>query len=166
MRRVEEHRKEIANIHGELRRLTRQYRQSVEEERPALEELRKSLWQCFKTLRRAENHRRKCRERMQRRAKFTSNSFQFVSKLLGKKTSARHQQPREEVEHLCQVLCQKELGEGKMFLDPEPPITPFDMAEPRLKGVRDTIKRASAVSAPGPDGIPYKVQMYMSIVLS
>ena len=64
---------EIANIRGDLRRLTRQYRQSAEEERAALEELRKPLRQHLKALRRAENHRRKRRERMQKRAKFTAN---------------------------------------------------------------------------------------------
>ena len=37
------------------------------------------------------------------------------------------------------------------------PTTPFDLSEPRLKEVRDFVRRAWAGASPGPSGIPYKV---------
>ena len=52
------------------------------------------------------------------------------------------------------------MGECANLLEPEPPTNPFYMAEPRLKEVEDIVKKARAASAPGPDGIPYKVHKY------
>ena len=37
------------------------------------------------------------------------------------------------------------------------PTTPFDLSEPKLKEVRDFVRRAQAGASPVPNGIPYKV---------
>ena len=60
--------KEISNIRAELKRLTKAYKAATEEEKPALAELRDVLRERLKSLRRAENNRRKRKERMKSRA--------------------------------------------------------------------------------------------------
>ena len=42
-------------------------------------------------------------------------------------------------------------------MSPEPPTYIFDDAKPKLQEVRDVIRKARTGSAPGPNGIPYKV---------
>ena len=43
------------------------------------------------------------------------------------------------------------------LLQPEEPTTAFDESEPKLKEVEEIIKKARAASAPGPNGITYRV---------
>ena len=153
---------QISQIRAELRQLTRAYREATNDEKPALEELRGILRGRLKTLRRAENSRRKRKERIRRRAQFTSNPFQFVKKLLGDKRSGRLECPREEVEqHLRDTHSdldrQQELGECPQLLQPDDPIVAFDESEPKWKEVEDVIRKARASSAPGPNGVTYKV---------
>ena len=92
----------------------------------------------------------------------TANPFQFTSKLLGKQRPGRLKCQREEVEeHLMEKHSdperEDELRPCDKFLDPEQPSTPVDDSEPKVNEVRETIKRARAASAPGPNGVPYKV---------
>jgi hypothetical protein len=154
--------KEIHQIRIELRQLTKTFKKALEEEKKALEELRQHLRERLKSLRRAENSRRRRKERMLRRSQFTRNPFQFVKKMLGDEKSGRLECPREEVEDYLRNVHSDEkrdedLGECRGLLQPEEPTVDFDMAELRWKEVDDVIKKARAASAPGPNGIPYRV---------
>ena len=125
-------------------------------------ELRKHLREQIASLRRAENNRKNRKERSRKRASFTANPFQFTKKLLEDKRSGRLDCPRQEVEdHLKNVHSDEnrdqDLGDSDTLLTPEKPETGFDDAEPRLQEVKDTIRKTRAGSAPGPNGIPYKV---------
>lgn len=40
---------------------------------------------------------------------------------------------------------------------PDPPTLPFDTSPPKLREVEEVIKKARSVSAPGPNGLPYKL---------
>lgn len=153
---------EISRIRKELRDLTKAFKEAEEHEKPALEQLREVLRERLKSLRRAENNRRRRKERMRKRAQFTRNPFQFVKKLLGDTRTGSLECPREEVEqHLGTThndqRRDEELGECPGLLEPEAPTTDFSEAEPSWKEVEEVIKRARAASAPGPNGIPYRV---------
>lgn len=157
---------EISQIRGELKGLKRAYIEAREsgsvQEMYALEELRETLRERLKSLRRAENNRRRRKERMRKRAQFTAGPFQFIKKLLGDKRSGRLECPREEVEqHLRQTHSDsrrdEELGDCPQLLQPEEPTTAYDESEPKWKEVEDIIKKARAASAPGPNGVPYRV---------
>jgi hypothetical protein len=50
----------------------------------------------LKSLKRAQNNRRRRRERMLRRSQFTRYPFQFVRKMLGDEKSGRLECPSEE----------------------------------------------------------------------
>ena len=100
-------------------------------------------------LRRAEASRRKRKERANQRARFTSNPFQYVTKLLGNKTSGKLQAPIDEVEeHLKKTHSDnrrnEDLGECERVVSPpEPPepTTIFDGKEPGWKEMQEIVKR-------------------------
>ena len=49
------------------------------------------------------------------------------------------------------------LGDCPRIEDEQPPSIQFDLSEPKLSEIRDVVKKARSSSAPGPNGIPYKV---------
>ena len=116
----------------------------------------------LKSLRNAENHRKKRREITQKRAQFTSNPFKFTSKLLGEKRSRSLSATKEEVEtYLRETYGNPHRDEGlsecPKSINLDLPEWDFDESEPHLKEVQDIVKKARASLAPGPNGIPYKV---------
>jgi hypothetical protein len=153
---------EISRIRGELRQLTKAYKKATREEKTGLEELRRNNRERLKILRRAENNRKKRRERTRKRAQFMANPFKFIKTLLGDKRSGRLECSKEEVEEYLRQTYgderrNEDLQECEKLVKPEPPSTEFDETEPKLTEVKDYIKGARAASAPGPNGIPYKV---------
>ena len=70
--------------------------------------------------------------------------------------------PRAEVEDYLHrthsdPLREEELDEQGNLMNLEVPASELDMAEPSIKEVTAVLKKARAASAPGPNGIPYKV---------
>ena len=152
----------IAQLRGDIRRLTSRFKEASPEERPAMAELRKHLRELVALLRRAENTRKNRKEWARKRANFTANPFQFTKKLLGDKRSGRLDCPRQEVEeHLRNTHSDDnrdlDLGDPITLLSLGPPTSVFDDAEPKLQEVKEIIRKARAGSAPGPNGIPYNV---------
>jgi len=64
----------IENLRKEIRQLKKQYRDSSPMQRLGLSQLRDTLRTKLKSLRRAENTKRKARERTRKRAAFTANA--------------------------------------------------------------------------------------------
>ena len=137
-----------------------------EDERPALTTIRGNLRERIKILRQTEHHRRDRRRWMKERVDFTKNPFKHLSKLLGDKSSEQMKATEEEVEqHLHQVHSdprREESLEWRMekmekLIKPSEPAIQFRADEPSWKKVNDFLKKASGKSAPGPNGILYKV---------
>nr|XP_034324819.1 uncharacterized protein LOC117689102 [Crassostrea gigas] len=153
---------ERASIRRDLRQLSKRYRVAPEEETAALAELRQGMRERLMILNRAERSRKRRKEKARARARFTANPFQFTSKLLGKKSSEKLLDEKAEVEkHLKEVHSDEkrdeELPEQPKLIQVCEPEHIFDESEPTTKKVRDVIRKARAASAPGPNGIPYKV---------
>ncbi|XP_053391239.1 uncharacterized protein LOC128554051 [Mercenaria mercenaria] len=152
----------IAQLRGDIRRLTTQFKEASPEERPALAEIRKHLREQIATLRRAENNRKNRKERARKRANFIANPFQLMKKLLRDKRSRSLECPRQEVkDHLRNIHSDEnrdqDLGDPDTLLSPEPPTTAFGDSEPKLQEIKDVIRKARSASAPGPNGIQYRV---------
>ena len=69
---------------------------------------------------------------------------------------------QEEVEaHLKETHSDPEremdLPAHNKLISPEGPTEAFDDSQPRLTEFNEVLKRARSASAPGPNGIPYKV---------
>lgn len=114
------------------------------------------------TLRRAEWHRRRRKERARKRADFISNPFTFSKKLLGDKRSGSLVCSAEEVNaFLHNTLSdpdrELELQPQKALIRPQLPSVVFALREPTLSEVQEVVKGARTASAPGPSGVPYTV---------
>ncbi|XP_061920230.1 uncharacterized protein LOC133660667 [Entelurus aequoreus] len=152
----------IHQLRQELRTLRKQFKRAAEEDKQPLEELRNILRKKLTTLRRAEWHRRRGRERARKRAAFIANPFWFAKQLLGDKRSGRLECPREEVNRFLQntmsdPLRGQDLGPNRALISPAPPTAEFQLTEPSLKEVEEVIKAAHSASSPGPSGVPYLV---------
>ncbi len=75
----------IQSLRGELKLLKRWYKKAGEEERVGLADLRAILRKQLLTLRRAEYHRRRWKERARKRTAFLANPFKLIKQLLGQK---------------------------------------------------------------------------------
>ncbi|XP_063050108.1 uncharacterized protein LOC134444859 [Engraulis encrasicolus] len=152
----------ISQLRQELRLLGRQFKVAREEEKAGLSELRSVLRKRLVTLRRAEWHRRRGRERARRRAAFISNPFGFTKKILGQKRSGHLACTGEEVNTYLNATYsddarEEELGPCRTLITPPIPTSAFNTKEPTFKEVEEVVKAARSNSAPGPSGVPYVV---------
>ncbi|KAL3976498.1 mitochondrial import inner membrane translocase subunit TIM8 [Sarotherodon galilaeus] len=152
----------IHRLRQELRSLKKQFKNADAEEKHALEELHNILRKKLITLRRAEWHRRRGRERARKHAAFIADPFRFSKQLLGVKRSGQLECSAEEVnnflhETMSDPLREQDLGPNKALINPAPPSVEFKLTEPSLKEVCEVIKAARSASSPGPSGVPYLV---------
>lgn len=152
----------ISQLRQELRLLGRQFKVAREEEQAGLTELRSIMRKKLTTLRRAEWHRRRGRERARRRAAFISNPFGFTKKILGQKRSGHLACTEDEVNKYLNATYsgsarEEDLGPCRTLITPPEPTSAFNTKEPTLKEVEEVVKAARSNSAPGPSGVPYVV---------
>ena len=82
--------------------------------------------------------------------------------MLGDKRSGNLEKSQKEVEaHLRETHSdperERDLPAQEKLISPANPTEAFDESQPRLTEFNDVLKRARAASAPGPNGIPYRV---------
>ncbi|KAL7846889.1 hypothetical protein SRHO_G00218690 [Serrasalmus rhombeus] len=77
----------IVQLRQELRTLRSQYKKASEQEKVSFAELRGVVQERLTTLRRAEWHRKKGKERARKHSAFVANPLKFTKKLLGEKRS-------------------------------------------------------------------------------
>ncbi|XP_026126685.1 uncharacterized protein LOC113108082 [Carassius auratus] len=139
-----------------------QFKVASEEERGPLAELRSIIHKKLMTLRRAEGHRRRRKERSRRRAAFLANPFGFTKQLLGQKRSGQLTCSKAEVDHhlkqsYIDEYREQDLGPCRFLINPPAPALDFDGKEPGWKEIQEVVRRARENSAPGPSGVPHKV---------
>ncbi|XP_038154112.1 uncharacterized protein LOC119791846 [Cyprinodon tularosa] len=152
----------IHQLRKELRVLRRQFKQAREEERGPLSVLRNILRKKLLTLRSAEWHRRRRKERARKRTAFLANPFEFTKQLLGQKRSGQLTCSKAEVDHHLAATYgdasrEQDLGDCQSLIDPPAPTVDFNGMEPSWKEIQEVVKKARSSSAPGPSGVPYKV---------
>ena len=147
--------KKVQDLRRELRALKKKYKQANEAERQPLTELREILRAKLRTIRKAEWHRRRRKERARKRTSFHTDPFGFAKKLLGDKRSGQLNCLTEELntylrDNLSDPERDKEQGNLEAVIRPHQPTTKFDLEEPSWKEVREVVKAARSASAPGP----------------
>ncbi|XP_053170226.1 uncharacterized protein LOC128354001 [Scomber japonicus] len=152
----------ISQLRRELRDLKNQFKGASEDLKPGLAEIRCVLRKKLLTLRRAEWHRRRAKERAKRRAAFLANPFGFTKQLLGQKRSGHLTCAKEEVdsylhETYSDAVREEDLGEFRDLIKPPEPTCEFNIKAPTWKETQSVVKAARNNSAPGPNGIPYLV---------
>ena len=88
--------------------------------------------------------------------------YKFASSVLEGKRSGKLDKPREEVENYLRETHSDEsrnqtLESNSRIEVIPPPDKPLDTKEPTLKEVKEVVKKARSGSAPGPNGVTYKV---------
>ena len=96
------------------------------------------------------------------RAAFVANPYKFSKQILDKERTGSVTNSLVEVQNYLRTVHSDPerhvpLGECKRIEAEPPPTTQFDESEPKLSEVKETLKKARNSSAPGPNGIPYRV---------
>ena len=152
----------IRKCRQELNKLNKQFRKANEMEKAGIAILTDDIRSELSKLRRAERLRQKRKHKEKNRAQFIKNPFNFTKGLLGQQRSGRLHCPKEEVEAYLQETHSdeqrdEELGPYPRALDVEPPKKLMEVKEPTWREVTEVVRKARSGSAPGPNGIPYKV---------
>ena len=146
----------------ERRQLRKQWKKASDAEREGLMLLQADIKYRLATLRRAENLRKLRRKKEHSRTRFYKNPFKFVKDLFAKEKCGILKTPKPELEeHLEKVHQDKKRHEQIIIPHDIPPIQPpefnLDTDPPKWKEVENVVRRARAASAPGPNGVPYKL---------
>ncbi|XP_052268605.1 uncharacterized protein LOC127869985 [Dreissena polymorpha] len=154
--------RQIQAIRQELKKLRKAYRNAKDEEKLGLQELRDLQRKQLMELKKAETARKNRRKRAQQRTAFIANPYKFSKKLLDKEKSGILNSSMKEIQtHLRDTHSDTRrddpLGPCSHIMPEPAPTIALDSKEPTLAEVKDVVKKARAGSAPGPNGIPYKV---------
>ena len=152
----------IKQLRQELRSLKKRFKKASSEERQPLAELREIVRKKLMTIRRAEGHRRRRKERARKRTAFITNPFGFAKNLLGDKRNGQLNCTANTVnaflhDTLKDPEREENLGHNEQMIQPESPTTDFNMKEPSWKEIQDVVRAARTASAPGPSGVTYCV---------
>ena len=152
----------IDELVSQRRQLRKRWRKAAPEEKEGLKVLWDDLKQRLAKLRRAERLRKRRKRKEKERKDFFKDPFRFARQLLDEKRSGKLTILKEDLEqHIkgqyTDAAKDLPLGSPGHVPRPDSPKTPFDTSPPRLSEIRDVLKRARSASAPGPNGLPYKV---------
>ena len=154
--------REIEKLVKERRQLRKQWRKASEEEREGINVLQEELRSRLIVLRRAEHLREKRKKKERARSAFFRNPFNFVKGLFNQEKGGQLKAAKLEVEEYLR-LTYSDSGENRSIgLPPDmPPLgdveQEMDISPPRWREVVEVVRRAKALSAPGPNGVPYRV---------
>ena len=162
--------KEIEQLVKRRRQLRKQWRKASKEEKEGLKPLWDEVKKELASLRRAERIRKRRRRKEKERSNFFKNPFKHARQLLEDKRSGKLEITKSELEnHIKEQYSDPErstpLGSPGYVPRPSPPAFPLDTALPKLSEVVEVVRKARAASAPGPNGIPYKLYKYCPGVL-
>ena len=154
--------REIQTIRRELRGLRKQFHNASADEKEGLQQLRNIHRERLKSLRNAERTKEKRKEKARKRSAFLANPYKFTKTLLEEEKSGKLESSKEDVEsYLRETHSDPEreepLGTCDRIQPEELPTMPLNSTLPTFKEVQEVTKKARSRSAPGPNGVPYKV---------
>ena len=157
-------------LRAELKNLKKAHFEAADDEKSAVEELQIQTRRELKMLRKAEAVRKNRKKTKEMREKFTKEPFKVAKEIMSDPVKGELKSTKEEVERFLKeahsdARRDEEMEECEgLYEFPEPKV-PFSMKEPTLGEIREIIKKARAASAPGPNGVPYKVYKYCPQIL-
>ena len=152
------------------RQLKRQLNEAPDYEKPGIQALLDDIKHQILVLSRAENHRKRRKKKRRARESFYRNPYAFAKKLFSAAKSGRLDIPQDELEaHLACTYSDplKDIPLTPMDGIPllEEPEVPFRTGGYRQSEARDFIRKARAGSAPGFNGISFKLYKNCPTVL-
>lgn len=157
--------REIEQLVKRRRQLRKQWRKASKEEKEGLKPLWEEVKKNLASLRRAERIRKRRRRKEKERSSFFKNPFRHARQLLEDKRSGKLEITQTELENYIREQYSDPakltpLGSPGYVPRPAPPAFLFNTALPKLSEVAEVVRKARAASAPGPNGIPYKLYKY------
>lgn len=162
--------REIEALVRRRRQLRKQWRRACRAEKEGLKPLWEEVKKSIASLRRAERIRMHRRWKEKERSSFFRNPYQHARRLLEDKRSGKLEISQSDLESHFKELYndaarQTPLGPPGYVPRPAHPSHFFDAALPKLSEAAEVVRKARAASAPGPNGIPYKLYKYCPGVL-
>ena len=154
--------KEIGQLVQRRRQLRKNWRKATQAEKEGLKALWGEVRQRLALLRRAERIRKRRNRKEKERANFFKDPFKHARQLLEEKKSGKLEITNEQLEqHVRKQYSDPArnvpLGTPGYVPRPTPPTSKFNIMPPKLSEVRHVVEKARSSSAPGPNGVPYKL---------
>jgi len=105
---------------------------------------------------------KRCKKKEHTRTRFYKNPIKFVVDLFAKEKSGTLKIPKQELEEHLEIV-HHDTKRHKQIVIPhdipsiQPPEFNLEAGPPKWKEVESTVRRAKSASAPGPNGVPYKL---------
>ncbi|KAL0188639.1 hypothetical protein M9458_015738, partial [Cirrhinus mrigala] len=153
--------REILQLVQRRRQLRKNWRKATHAEREGLKVLWEEVRKRLAGLRRAERIRKRSQRKQKERANFFKDPFKYARQLLEEKKSGKLEITREKLEqHVKEQYSDPQrsvpLGTPGYVPQPAKPTAEFNIMPPKLSEVRQVVEKARS-SAPGPNGVPYKL---------
>ena len=149
-------------LRREIKKLNKAYKEAPEEEKEGIKELHDEKLKSLRLKKRAESVRKNRKEFSKNCGEFLSQPYQFSRKVINPKPKGDLKSTKEEVEtyleqvHSSQGL-KRESPETIEMLKYALPESPFRSTPPSYKEFCSKLRKSRTKSAPGPNGVPYKV---------
>ena len=155
----------IIEVKREKKRLRTLWLRADEEEKIGLKVLYEEIKKKHRELLRRKRNADRKRERKRCRKGFTSNPYQFGKGLFDENKSGKLTCSKEDLEkHLKETYTDLKRNEELPYINelkkPTSPGVKFNLENIKKKELDDFIKKTRAKSAPGNDGVSYKVYKY------
>ncbi|XP_077060725.1 cadherin-like protein 26 [Siphateles boraxobius] len=159
---VSRRQQELKRLVQERRQLKKQWKKGSVVEKGGIEALKADIKTRLSSLRRAENLRKRRRKKEQTRTRFYKDPFKFLKSLFPKEKSGALKTTKKDLEEHLRIKNFDSKGHEHLAIPSDiPPIEPpehhIDTSPPTWKEVENIVRRARSASAPGPNGVPYKV---------
>ena len=157
--------KKLEKIRREKRDLRKQWKAALPEQKEGLKVLYDDLKEKSRTMQRHIRRRKRRRESKRTREQFIKNPYEASKKLFTEARSGSLKCTKEKLDtHVRQTYSDQERDQPMPPMDglfyPTPPSFKFPLEPLREHEVDDFVKKARAKSAPGADGVSYRVFKY------
>jgi len=153
---------EKGKLRSQHRTLKKQWSEAPNEEKEGLLILMDDLRKKIQAISRAEYERKKRQEKRQKREKFLKDPYGFTKSLFEQSRSGSLNVPQDVLEgHLKNTYSDQDrerpLPEMAGLVQPPEPEHQFDMSDLKLSEVMEMVEKARAKSAPGANGLSYRL---------
>jgi len=154
--------KQVSQLRAEIKKLDKTIQSAPEEEKEGIKELQRDKLRNLRLKKRAESLRKNRRKFRKNCNEFLSQPYEFSRKLLNPKPKGDLKSSKEEVQEYLQKVHSdpernmiQELTE-EMWEHKEPN-TDFNNKPPTYLEFAKKLRKTRTKSAPGPNGVPYRV---------
>ena len=152
--------KKCKRLREEIKKLKENYNNAKEEEKEGIQQLQEDKLRELRLAKRAESLK-KSRKRYTRNCNaFLSHPFNFAREVIAPKPKGKLNSTKKETEDFLEKAHSKGEKDSEIpveFHQYGPPTSEFDDSLPTWKEFNDRLQKTRNKSAPGPNGVPYRV---------